>query len=729
MQCPSCGYKNRNDDAPFCGGCGKPLAIVAAKQGEGIATKNQVSSGAPRRTLSKKTLGITALVCLAIAVAGLVIAHHPRASAAKQADSTTTATKDSTAPIKAAASPETESTPAVPASQPNAPSSPPTAASTPGIPIVTPSSQVPSGTNVAASDFGGEIESVTGSYGPGHNGRVLIDGLPDPTWKPEGDITFPQEIVFSFYKRDVALVSAVVLTFPKEVSSRPKDIEIWNSMTSPTDSFSLVVKASLDPTAPAQTVSFSSVQSRYLKLRLLSSTGTDPLEIGEVQVIEASAAGYVPLIARHPDIKMWKRSVRYAAQKGIDWLEPATIDWQNEHECFGCHVQGQTLMGLAVAKANAYVVSDSCIRDLAKFTRAKQRDDGTEEFDDTATVSPTQYVAMGLAYSDQATESELKNDPAFIKAISWLLAHQQPSGAIEPDWDEPPISQGTFMPTANTLMGFRGAFTDTSDARYDTAANNALAYIAKTKPDTTQDQVFKIIALSQFGTPEQRQPITQLVRTLISQQRPDGGWRESTREKGSNALATGEVLYALKQAGVSVTSREFSAGVRYLLQNQEFPGTWPVANSESNRPSNFAPTMWAVIGLAGSYGDVEEPTAASLKSELDKNGRVVLYINFDFNKATIRPDAKPIIAQVVKLMKDNPDLKLAINGHTDNVGLHDYNVKLSQMRAAAVVSSLVAANIPSNRLTSGGFGPDQPIADNKTEKGRAKNRRVELVKM
>jgi outer membrane protein OmpA-like peptidoglycan-associated protein len=316
-----------------------------------------------------------------------------------------------------------------------------------------------------------------------------------------------------------------------------------------------------------------------------------------------------------------------------------------------------------------------------------------------------------------------------LKSANWIAAHQEPSGAVQPDWEEPPISQGPFMPTANALVVFKGAIAGTSDARFDTAANNALAYIAKTKPVTTQDEVFQIVALSQFGTPEQRLLIPRIVRTLLAQQGRDGGWRESASQAGSNALATGEVLYALKQAGVSVASPEFLSGVRYLIHTQQPPGTWPLVNTQSGRPTEFAPTMWAVIGLAGSYGDVEEPTAESIKSELDKNGRAVLYINFDFNKASIRPDAQPVIAQVVKLMIAHPDLNLAINGHTDNVGLHDYNVKLSQMRAAAVVSSLVAAHIARGRLASGGFGPDQPITDNDTEKGRAKNRRVELVKM
>lgn len=125
---------------------------------------------------------------------------------------------------------------------------------------------------------------------------------------------------------------------------------------------------------------------------------------------------------------------------------------------------------------------------------------------------------------------------------------------------------------------------------------------------------------------------------------------------------------------------------------------------------------------------IQPAKASALKTALDKDGHVALYINFDFNKATLRADAAPVIAQVVTLLKDNADLKLSIEGHTDNVGGHDYNVKLSQDRAAAVVAALVKAGIAASRLSSAGHGPDQPIADNKTGEGRAKNRRVELVK-
>jgi len=118
-----------------------------------------------------------------------------------------------------------------------------------------------------------------------------------------------------------------------------------------------------------------------------------------------------------------------------------------------------------------------------------------------------------------------------------------------------------------------------------------------------------------------------------------------------------------------------------------------------------------------------------MKDGLDKDGRVALYVNFDFAKATLKPDAQPIIAQVVALLKRNPDLSVSIDGHTDAIGLHDYNVKLSQDRAASVVAAIVAAGIDGGRLKSAGYGPDKPIAPNDTDEGRAKNRRVELVKL
>jgi OOP family OmpA-OmpF porin len=130
-------------------------------------------------------------------------------------------------------------------------------------------------------------------------------------------------------------------------------------------------------------------------------------------------------------------------------------------------------------------------------------------------------------------------------------------------------------------------------------------------------------------------------------------------------------------------------------------------------------------GMKSSIGFLD---AAAMKKELEATGKVTLYINFDTDKATLRPDAQPIMDEIHKLLVADAALKLSIEGHTDGTGGADHNRQLSTARARAVFGALVGLGVDPSRLASKGFGPDKPIADNGTEEGRAKNRRVELVK-
>jgi OmpA-OmpF porin, OOP family len=115
--------------------------------------------------------------------------------------------------------------------------------------------------------------------------------------------------------------------------------------------------------------------------------------------------------------------------------------------------------------------------------------------------------------------------------------------------------------------------------------------------------------------------------------------------------------------------------------------------------------------------------------ELDRDWHVALYgIQFDFNKATLRPDSVVVLEKILALLKARPDLKLEVQGHTDNVGGDDYNQKLSESRANAVLEWLRAKAIAADRLTAHGYGLKVPIGDNGSEEGRAKNRRVEIKK-
>jgi outer membrane protein OmpA-like peptidoglycan-associated protein len=125
-----------------------------------------------------------------------------------------------------------------------------------------------------------------------------------------------------------------------------------------------------------------------------------------------------------------------------------------------------------------------------------------------------------------------------------------------------------------------------------------------------------------------------------------------------------------------------------------------------------------------------QANATGLSDEINKSGHVAVYgIHFDTAKATILPDSESVLSEIAKLMQGSPDLKIRVEGHTDSQGVPSANQVLSEKRAQAVVAWLTAHGVAAARLSAKGFGQDKPVADNSTEEGRAKNRRVELAKM
>ena len=195
-------------------------------------------------------------------------------------------------------------------------------------------------------------------------------------------------------------------------------------------------------------------------------------------------------------------------------------------------------------------------------------------------------------------------------------------------------------------------------------------------------------------------------------------WDYGTREGVSEIQVFRNFETALKQAGMKIVYEDSPATI---TANKGDTWYWL-----QNSGSYYYQTLLTVKSMQQEV----MADASSIADELSKSGHIALYgIHFETAKATILPDSETVLAEVAKMLQQNRDVKVSIEGHTDNVGSAAANQTLSEKRAQAVVAWLTSHGIEGSRLQAKGWGASKPVDDNATEDGRAKNRRVELVKI
>jgi len=173
-----------------------------------------------------------------------------------------------------------------------------------------------------------------------------------------------------------------------------------------------------------------------------------------------------------------------------------------------------------------------------------------------------------------------------------------------------------------------------------------------------------------------------------------------------------------------------SGGSCYLAAELEKGGGKVyLALGVSQYSSNEKVFLLDVIEQTQMEDDLIKVTAEEMLKGIKATGKFIIYgIYFDFDKADVKPESEPTLMEIANLLKKDTKLNLYVVGHTDMQGKFDYNIDLSERRAASVVKELTTKHgINSSRLTADGVGPLTPVSTNETEEGRKLNRRVELV--
>ena len=166
------------------------------------------------------------------------------------------------------------------------------------------------------------------------------------------------------------------------------------------------------------------------------------------------------------------------------------------------------------------------------------------------------------------------------------------------------------------------------------------------------------------------------------------------------------------------------AGVATFFTQSVGKDVWVVLNDGAGvKLGNFELSILEVEGMK------QDIAASEMLETLNTSGSLALYINFETGKSIIKTESQTIIVQIAQMLTENTSLKISIEGHTDNVGTPQTNQTLSENRAKAVMNAVAAKGIDKSRLVFKGWGQSKPISDNNTEDGKAKNRRVEIVKL
>lgn len=284
-------------------------------------------------------------------------------------------------------------------------------------------------------------------------------------------------------------------------------------------------------------------------------------------------------------------AARKSAQKGLRYLAQASQAWTEKNHCFGCHVQAVTVEAMTVGRHHQFDVGD---KDLAAML-------GALRLGVTAGGRVTGAAFQGQAWARYDALIDKKGTDDLMRYAAELLTLQQQDGSVPDDDARLPVTGGTMHTTYQAMQTWRQAFARSADDKWLTPLRRAERYLAAQSSDwTTRSDVyiqnvnFALLGLVAANVGSGEESSLRLQRILRARQNQDGGW--GLEPGKSDALATGQTLYALRLAGAGDGEPAIERGTAWLVAHQGNDGAWRTATSRQGGAEK-GEGMWAVLGL------------------------------------------------------------------------------------------------------------------------------------
>jgi hypothetical protein len=333
-----------------------------------------------------------------------------------------------------------------------------------------------------------------------------------------------------------------------------------------------------------------------------------PVRIGELTVVVAIVAAFLPATVRAQEAAPAAADIGRAVDRGLAFLAKDAVAWREKHNCASCHHAALVVWSMREAKRAGHAVDEAVFAEMTKWVAGSgdgktgvPRPEGRPKALNTKAV----YFALALE-SDPEPDSAVKE--GLKRYWETIKSDQIENGS----WVAWPETRAPFFGDSDESMTILATLAllpavGAGDDAAKTVRDNALAWLTATKTDDDPQSVaLRLILWRRLDRPaEEWAPLVERIRT---RQNADGGWSQ-TKEMASDAWATGQALYALAYAGIKSEDSLIARARGFLIKTQRDDGSWPMTSrptkpggegSKSLIPITGAGAAWAVLGLARS---------------------------------------------------------------------------------------------------------------------------------